>query len=538
MSPMKKTVKVALIIAGSIILLFLVLIVGGQALVKGEINKTFDKGTIEIGGTVYDIKAGKVKVSIPARSVVVSDISIRSQAGEDASRAEVTVNIGKASLKGIFYKKSRRTGDRHSIGARVLEIDTPNVFFQGPRHPVANKEKEEKGSGSALTGRFSLLSVKQIIVNTGSARITGWKDGHEYVYTVDGLSLEAEGFAMGEKADTAGKILFSDRIKAGADRFVTITKWGAMAMEIDGLAADSRDNSLSLDGFKMLPQYPRLEYAAKVWDHSDWTQTELENIKVFNIDYRGLVSDKAIKADSASIGGGKVASYKNRNIQPLNKVPLYYESLRKLSIPLDIPKIAISGIDVDYHELAPGADAPGAVTVTGITGELQGLTNRAAHEKQTFRLVADAKLMGKAPFHAVMTMPVDRRYDHWEFIGKIGEMDMQILNPAVENLANVRITSGMMHELDFHIVGNAATSHTTAVMSYDGLEIVLLKKHDHGRERHVLSFLADTLVIRHQNPDRRGHLHTGEGDAERDYYKSQFNFIVRSLIAGVKGILI
>lgn len=537
LSRMKKTVRVALIITGSVILLFIVLIVGGQALVKGEINKILDRGTLEIGGETYDIKGGKVSVSIPARSVVLNDVSLRSQAGAETSGGALSVDVEKVSLKGIFYKKSRRTGGKHSIGARVLEIDAPRVVFEGVRHPTA-KNEEEKSSGSALTEKFGLLSVKQITVNAGSAKITGWKEGHQYAYNADGLSLDAEGFAMGEKADTVGKILFSDRVKARADKFTTLTKRGAVAMEIDGLAADSRDNSLSLAGFKMLPQYPRLEYAAKVWDHSDWTQAELQDIKVFNIDYRGLVSDKSIKADSASIGGGKVASYKNRNIQPLNKVPLYYESLQKLSMPLDIPKVIIAGVDVDYHELAPGADAPGAVTVTGITGELQGLTNRAAHEKQTFRLVADATLMGRASFHAVMTMPVDRRYDHWEFVGKLGQMDMGALNPALENLANVKITSGIMHSLDFHIVGNSATSHTTAVMSYDGLEIALLKKHDHHRERHLLSFLADTLVIRHQNPDRRGHLHTGEGEAERDYYKSQINFVVKSLIAGVKGILI
>ena len=517
-------------------MLFIILIVGGQALVKSEINKVLDKGTLEIGGTVYDVKAGKVSVSIPARSVVMNDISLRSQAGAVPAGA-LSVDIGKVSLKGMFYKKSRRAGDRHSIGARVLEIDAPNVVFEGARHPGATEKEKNQGVDSALTDKFALLSVEQIVVNRGSAKITGWKGGHEYVYTVDGLSLDAESFAMGEKADTAGKMLFSDRIKAGADKFTVLTKRGAVAMEIDGLAADSRDNSLSLAGFKMLPQYPRLEYASKVWDHSDWTEAEIQDIKIFNVSYRELISDKAIKADSAWIGSGKVASYKNRNIQPLNKVPLYYESLQKLSMPLDIPKVVISGIDVDYHELAPGADAPGAVSVTGITGELQGLTNRPTHQRQTFRLVADAKLMDKASLHAVMIMPVDRHYDHWEFIGKLGEMDMSALNPAVENLANVRITSGRMHGLEFHIVGNAATSHTTAVMSYEGLEIALLKKHDHQRQRHVLSFLADTLV-RHQNPDRRGHLHTGEGDAERDYYKSQFNFIVKSLIAGVKGILI
>jgi len=535
---MKKTVRIALIITGSIILLFIILIVGGQALVKYEVRKVLDRGTVGIGGTEYAVKAGKVNVSIPARSVVINDISLSSQPGDEASDGSLSVNIGKLSLKGISYKKSRRTGDKHSIGARVLEIDRPNVVFNGPRHPAADKNDESKASGSALTEKFGCISVKQIVVNSGSVEIKGWKEGHEYIYTAAGLSLNAEGFAMGEQADTAGKIFFSDWIKANVDKFTTTNKRGANVMEIDGLKADSRDNSLAMTGFKMLPQYSRTEYAGKVWDHSDWTQAELENIRVFNIDYGKLISDKAIKADSAAIGGGKVASYKNRNIQPLNKVSLYYESLQKLSMPLDIPAISINGIDVDYRELAPGADAPGLVTVTGITGRIEGLTNRAAHTKQTFRLIADAKLMDKAPFHAVMTMPVDRHYDHWEFIGKIGEMDMQVLNSAVENLANARVTSGRLHNLDFHVVGNSATSHTTAVMSYDGLEIALLRKHDHSHERHLLSFLADTLVIRHQNPDRRGHLHTGEGDAERDYYKSQFNFIVKSLIAGVKGILI
>ena len=147
----------------------------------------------------------------------------------------------------------------------------------------------------------------------------------------------------------------------------------------------------------------------------------------------------------------------------------------------------------------------------------------------------DATFMRSAALHAKFLFPVSATDDHWELTGRLGAIDMSAFNRALEPLVNVRITSGVLQSLDFHITGTLARSRSNVTMKYNDLQVAFLDRHDHTRTRKFLTFLADDLLIRPDNPghNNRGRLRTGEGDHAHDPERSMWNYIWRSLLPAI-----
>ena len=73
-------------------------------------------------------------------------------------------------------------------------------------------------------------------------------------------------------------------------------------------------------------------------------------------------------------------------------------------------------------------------------------------------------------------------------------------------------------------------------MLYDGLDVEMVRRQPDGRlkERRLMTFVVDKMLIRPSNPDGRG-TRTADGSAERDPYRSQFNYWWKSLLPGIKN---
>lgn len=86
--------------------------------------------------------------------------------------------------------------------------------------------------------------------------------------------------------------------------------------------------------------------------------------------------------------------------------------------------------------------------------------------------------------------------------------------------------------MNFSIAGNAMQSSVTLELRYDSLNVAWMKN-ENGRlqERKFLSAVLDGLALKHSNPDSQG-MRTGSGTTERDQYRSQFNYLWKSLATG------
>lgn len=143
--------------------------------------------------------------------------------------------------------------------------------------------------------------------------------------------------------------------------------------------------------------------------------------------------------------------------------------------------------------------------------------------------------MGQGQINADFYFPVNPENTRFEVKGALGNFNMPVINTMVEPLAKIDIKTGVIRSMSFDIVGWTNQSQVTMELIYDDLDVMIYKERHHElKPRRFLSFLANEIIIKDSNPDRHG-TRIAEGTAERDPYKSQFNYLWKSLLPGIKA---
>lgn len=314
---------------------------------------------------------------------------------------------------------------------------------------------------------------------------------------------------------------------------------GDNQLSIDSLHLDTHDRMIRTVGLALLPQLPQSDYAELNHNHSDWTQLETAITVWSGVDFPALVRERIVSIDTIKIQGAKISSYKNRQVpQPQREKQLLSQTIRELPIALRVGCIDFGPLDIVYQELSPEGTQPGTLTFQALTGQCLGLTNRPEAGTPPMSIHLQGQYLGKASLQADFHFPLQDSNDRFTVKGRLGTFDLQDLNPLTEPLANLDIQSGQVDSLLFTITGDATQSSVDLKLLYHNLDVALIKVEE-GKilQRRLLSEAIEDWILLPSNP-QYGITRTGTGTALRAPYKSQFNYLWRSLWPGLKSTLI
>lgn len=556
-SPEKKRGRVLKWIAGVFVILFLLLFVA-EWILEGKIRKAIGSREVEITGRIYVPQAGKVKLNLLTRSVVLQDLELREKTpgktlpdslGEivgkmpGPEKTSVPASVQRIAVKGVRVGKEN---GKYRVRIRQVLVRSPYAFLDHVQLRPSGGPVPEGGQGDSLLRgrdagerksvleRIASLQIGNMEVENGNIRYAGEKDGEEISCSLDGFNFQGSKIVF-----PSGKWFAAEDMNLSFDRFRSLYHSGAMALEADSLRIGLRDSSFSVSSIRMLPQYGEYEYAKKVKDHADWTRITAGPVKAAGVDFDRFMAERVLCMDSLSVSEADVHSYKNRQLYQKPKIkPLFWIALHHLPFKIKIPTAILGKIDVTYEELSAEGLNPGKITITGITGRAKGLTNIPSGngEKTCYTLDADGYLMGKGNVKAHFRLPVDSLDTHFEITGSLGKMDLTELNRMILPLANIEVKSGICNGLKFAVSANSVKSHVDMTFLYDDLKVELFKeKKKKGLvKRGFLSGVVNSVAVRTRNPNRNK-VRTGEGSFERDPYKSQFNYLWKSLFPGIKN---
>lgn len=314
---------------------------------------------------------------------------------------------------------------------------------------------------------------------------------------------------------------------------------GDNQLSIDSLHLDTHDRLIRTVGLALLPQLPQSDYAELSHKHGDWTQLETAITVWSGVDFPALVKERIVSIDTIKIQGAKISSYKNRQVpQPQREKQLLSQTIRELPVALRVGCIDFGPLDIIYQELSPEGTQPGTLTFQALTGQCLGLTNRPEAGAPPMSIHLQGQYLGKAPLQADFHFPLQDSNDRFTVKGRLGTFDLQDLNPLTEPLANLEIQSGQVDSLLFTITGDATQSSVDLKLLYHNLDVALIKVEE-GKilQRRLLSEAIEDWILLPSNP-QYGITRTGTGTALRAPYKSQFNYLWRSLWPGLKSTLI
>ncbi len=523
--------KKAIMVIASIITIVWVLLSGAEWWLEGKIKKTATEKISEKTGGRIIAEIGRVNVSLIGREVNIEEVAFHTDTTRpvvpDFPLEYADGRIRSMTVKGIHYHSE---DSAISVSAGKFELDIPQAAFIST--PATGQKQPEK---TDTLNRQLRCAIGTFDLHLGNL---SWQQ-HQYKDTVSYLLKELkwhiDDWEIHTASDSIPPFCLCEDIRVSLSGFQNQFARNSQLLAVDSVVINGKAGVISVGRVALTPRYPMEEFALKSPGHTDWTQITTGKITLYGWNMQRLLKEQFLQIDSAVLQQADIASFKNRKIKQREKVKrLFYQSVQQLPLHFAVRRVNLNHIDVKYLELSENGVKPGTLTVNRLKGMFYGLTNVSRSHPTYYTLKAEGKLMNQGVMQITFRLPVSPRDNLFEAEGRLGAMNIAGLNPMIEPLAKIRIASGKVNGLTFKIKGNSVQSEVDMTFLYRGLKVRLLKeKNGKIKVRSFLSALANGLIYHENNPDRNKERQV-KATAERDVYRSQFNYLWRSLLAGLK----
>ncbi len=556
MSRKKKIWRTVLIIFGALILILAsvgwYLLSRWEKIVKNQLEDYAQK----ITNGLYHAEVKDVQIHLINGSLHVKGLSLY----PDSTKLEylrsvdsIPATYGKVyiedfRLNGVnFQRKKDREG--RSLSFSEISIKGPDIVItrdsRGITPPSQDTLIVKKDPSSDYTSPlykiispvFDKIGVAEISLSNGKVTFNMESASDTAVFLLDSISFHAERFLVDSTAYDQKKAFYCDDLHFSIGNTHHILPGKSYGVEVGKIMIGVSDSIFSIDHFKLIPQFPKTEFAYKTPKHSDWMELSVGTVKLKGFDFRKLVLEKTVNIDSLIVQNVNFGNYKNQKIViEHHKMPLIYEPFQRIKVPIRISNGLIDNFNLVYEELPKKGNKAGLISFTNMRGEFSGWTNIPDSLNHTNKLIAKAKLMNEGQVNATIFFPVDSMNDRFEIVGTLGPMKMATLNRIIEPLSPARIKSGYIRGMDYYIVGGRYKAFINMQLLYNDLTADILKG-DGNQERssnQVASFLANGLIKR-DNPDKGDNKEPRRVTAEhiRDPYHSSFNYLWKIYLSGL-----
>ena len=578
----KRTIYIT---AGSIILLLLAGIISKQ-IIENQIEQALVREVDQRTAGLYHLQVERTTLGLIKRSVTLEKICLIADTTRLISQGEShfisQINIAQLTATKIDWQKnasdlmlscdqftlrdpiihifrygkvtkmpdSQNTNPVHEINPNGIGSETEHtnntttssqqLINKNPRSNSQTSTPSQIGlSRQTFTPANERVKIGNFILNNGAFYEYETDGEKSNLHITNGISFETGTIAIDLTSDTANTHLSRRNLTANIVGIQYTFQNKENQLRLDTLYINTTKRFIRTTGLQLIPQLPQSDYAELSQNHSDWTKIQTSTTIWSGIDFTAFMKERSIVIDTITIQHAEINSYKNRQIaQPQQEKHLLNQTLRHLPITLDIRCIQFGPLNVVYQELTPEGVQPGKLTVTNLTGECLELSNRPAQNQSFLTIRSTGKLMGLANLQTTINFSLQDTSEQFTVNGQLGSLAMNQLNTLTEPLANLSIQNGRIDTLIFNITGNKHSSAVDLKLLYNGLEIELIKDHDGQiRQRRLLSEAINDWVVYSSNP-QYDTTRIGTGTALRDPYKSQFNYLWKSLWPGLKSTLI
>lgn len=438
----------------------------------------------------------------------------------------INLAVDNADLKLKLHTEKLKLDNAHyssqSLALNSFYVKQPTVEIVQKGKSKQQKTESNKDVFDMLKPYASSLSINHFNVDDADMDYT-LLDGNRISMkqNLNNVNLNFEGLAINttaRKIDLANLgFSLSDFRLPVMDSFYTV--------EVGKVDLNKKDNRLVLSNLRLIPKYPKLEFAYRHPKHKDWFNASIDNITLSGIDIPASFNRKMIKATDLQVQNVVLENFKNQQIEiQHNIMPMIYEGLQKLPIKIDIDNADVRNINIMYEELARNSTNPAKIFFTDLNGKLKGLTNVATTADQFIELQADGLFMGTGSFTATWMIPVDTTYDRFLLSAHVKDFDLKELNQIISPMAPVEVKDGFLNDLIFE--ADASSKGATIRMSflYNDLRVDVYRKVD-GESHHKLFSKLANAVLKTNNPDKIGKSpRESFVTIERDPYHSTFNY--------------
>jgi hypothetical protein len=291
-------------------------------------------------------------------------------------------------------------------------------------------------------------------------------------------------------------------------------------------------NHFEVDSLKIIPQYPKAEFAKRVGYETDRLDCVFPAIEFDGINYESFLHNNTLAIHQVSLSF-LISVYRDKRINDLRKYkPLPDSLMRELPFALLIDSIRVEDSQVIYEEVAESAEASGKVHFRKLNAMIYDISNRA---ETAMHLRAHARFMNDGEINIRGSFSNSDKPHFLE--GSLRNFKLPRINQMLMPATGLSIESGKLDLMKFAFWYNDHHSDGELLLNYRDLKFQSLRenKDDETVPNFVKTLLINAFIENDLDKNDPRPKHEGDIHFVRDQNKFIFNFWWKSLLSGLKA---
>lgn len=296
-----------------------------------------------------------------------------------------------------------------------------------------------------------------------------------------------------------------------------------------------RNGFFSLDSFSLSPKQSIEDYRIKKAFNEDYLAFKTGKISGGAFDMYKYGNDSILSIEAIQIDNTDLITFKDKRQPDTSTKHKLLPVHQILNIPtkIDIDKVTIKDMNVQYWEINPNTDTLGIVPVTNLNATISPIKNYDLSDDDSLTIIATANVIHQLPTKLFVRESYTDSLGGFLMQLKTGPMDLVHFTNILKPLAAIAVTKGKLDSLSLMATANEHISSGYMRMYYKSLWLKLLNKKDLEKQtflNKIITWAANALIIRHNNKGKKSIVFF-----ERLKDKSAINFIIKTSLSGIKS---
>lgn len=287
----------------------------------------------------------------------------------------------------------------------------------------------------------------------------------------------------------------------------------------------------------------RYAYTALFPDRQSWIDISRTKMELAGVNFENYLQKGIVEIDSLTANGLHLELFVDkRKKEDLSKRPqMIHKVMENLKQIIHIEHLFINDSYIKIEE-RPDNTAPRSAFLyfSDINAHITNVSNfiERRGKNRMLEMNLSARLMDEGLLTANVKFDLEKPDGRFTLMGTLGKTKLSSLNTMIGPEAKVGLKSGTINRLDFNILANDYDGSGELIIRYENLEVELLNR-DYEADEKVLrkigSFFANKIIIKSNNPNKKGEVKKGEVYFIRETHKSMFAYWWKLIFSGIKS---
>lgn len=475
----------------------------------------------------------------------IKDIEVTPPSLENEQKMKFNLNIERLNITGFNWYAFLF---QNTISVDSAFVDNISVVSSSP--PLdslvnGDKERKEEKTEEKKNRDYDAIKVGFFELRDFTVEFKDSTNDSLRMSMVD-MDLQAFDFKLPKEYLRDNKALFDVGSVHGTiesaefhfDQFRQYTK-------VENIELDTKTGAMTLGYVGLLNKEGKYEYTSQFDQEKSWIEIDNASMELKGVDFMHFFQKNVIEVDTVFARDLELVAFKDkRKPEDKSRRPqMINQILEKLDQKIRVDNFILENAFIKVEE-RPDNDAPtaGHIHFSEVNAHASNVTNisEKIDENNEILIEASGKIMGEGTLDVKLIYFLNTEMHDFKMSGTLRDLDLRSINTMVEPEAKIGLKSGKVNRLDFNIAANNYEGSGELIFRYENLEIEILNEDfesDNNLLRKLGAFVANKLVIKSNNPDKRGNLQKGNVYFMKLQHKSMFHYWWQLIFSGLKSTL-